>query len=53
MEVIPVTFGVGNGFTVVVFDVEPVHPFTLVTVTVKLPAVLTLIVCVLAPLDHE
>jgi hypothetical protein len=41
---------VGNGFTAVVAEAEPVHPFPSVTVTVKAPAVLTEIVCVVAPL---
>ena len=33
--------------------VLPVHRFASVTVTLKFPAVVTLIVCVVAPVDHS
>ena len=42
----------GMGFTVVVTVADPVHPLALVTVTVKVAAVLTGIVCVVAPVDQ-
>ena len=45
----PVMVGVGLALIVVVAEVEPLHPFELVTVTVNVPAVLTTIVCVVAP----
>ena len=41
-EVDPLMVGVGFGFTVVVAEVEPEHPFELVTVPVHVPAVVTL-----------
>ena len=44
--------GVGFGFTVVVVEMEPVHPFASVTVTLNVPAVLTKMVCVVAPFDQ-
>jgi hypothetical protein len=50
---VPVTEGVGFEFAVVVADAEAVQPFAAVTVTVHVPAVFTLIVCVVAPVDHE
>ena len=37
---------------VVTLDVV-VHPLTPVTVTLKVPAVLTVIDCVVAPVDHK
>src|SRR5258706_6848922 len=43
---------VGFGFTVNVPDPEPVHPFVSVTVTEYVPAVLSLIVAVVAPVLH-
>jgi hypothetical protein len=42
----------GFALTVVIADAVPVQPLVLVTVTVKVPAVLTLIVCVVAPVDQ-
>ena len=45
--------GVGSEFTVVVADALPLQPFALVTVTVNVPAVFTLIICVFAPVDHR
>ena len=44
--------GVRFAFTLVVAEAEPVQPFALVTITVKVPAVLTEIVCVVAPVDQ-
>ena len=44
---------VGFGLTVRVPEPEPVHPFVSVTVTEYVPAVLVLIVEVVAPLLHE
>lgn len=43
---------VGNGLTVVVTDVDPEQLLAFVTVTVKVAAVLTFIVCVVAPVDQ-
>ena len=51
-DVLPLMDGVGFGFTVVVAKMEPVHPFASVTVTVNVPAVLTEMVCVVAPVDQ-
>ena len=51
-EVLPVIEVVGFALTVVVADALPVQPLALVTVTVKVPAVLALIVCVVAPVDQ-
>ena len=45
----PVMDGVGFVLTTDVAEVEPVQPFPSVTVTVKVPAVFTVIVCVVAP----
>ena len=45
-------FGAGFALTVVVAEVEPVHPLALVTVTVNVPAVLTPMVCVVAAVDQ-
>ena len=36
----------------VVTDALPVHPAPLLTITVKVPGVLTIIVCVVAPVDQ-
>jgi hypothetical protein len=45
--------GVGSGLTVTLTGAEtPIHPLASVTVTVKLPLALTLIICVLAELLH-
>ena len=44
--------GVSAVVTVVVADAEPVQPLPLVTVTVKVFAVFTEIVCVVAPVDQ-
>ena len=44
---------VGFGFTVNVPEPEPVQPFVSVTVTLYVPAVLSLIVEVVAPVLHE
>ena len=49
---LPLIEGVGSGLIVVVAEVLPVHPPPLLTVTVNVPAVLTVIVCVVAPVDH-
>ena len=49
---VPLMLGVGFAFTVVVADALAEHPSLFVTVTVKVPAVLTNIVCVVAPLDQ-
>ena len=43
---------VGFAFIVVVADALAEQPFEFVTVTVKVPAVLTDIVCVVAPVDQ-
>jgi len=51
--VVPLMDGVGLEITVVVALVLPVHPLALVTVTVKVPAVDTLIEDVVAPVDHR
>ena len=45
--------GVGKLFIIVVTDELPVQPFALVTVTVNVPAVDTLIVLVVAPVDQR
>ena len=42
----------GSGFTVIAVEAVPVHPLAFVTVTVKVPAVLTVIFCVVAPVDQ-
>ena len=52
MEPFPVIVGVGFGLTVVVAEALPEHPLAFVTVTVNVPAVLTEIVCVVAPVDQ-
>ena len=44
--------GAGFETTVVVTDAVPVHPFALDTVTVKVDAVVTEIVWVVAPVDQ-
>ena len=49
---LPLIAGAGFAFTVVVAEVEPVHPLALVTVTVNVPDVLAEIVCVVAPVDQ-
>ena len=49
---VPLIDGDGAVLTVMVLDAEPVHPFALVTVTVNVPAVVTEIVCVVAPVDQ-
>jgi hypothetical protein len=41
-ELLPLIDGVGAEYTVVVVEVEPVHPFAFVTVTVNVAAKLTL-----------
>ena len=51
LSLIPEVGGVLSN--VVVTLEETVHPFDPVTVTVKVPAVLTLIDEVMAPVDHE
>ena len=44
----------GNGFTVMVISDEVIeHPIALITVTVKLPLLVTLIVCKVDPLLHK
>jgi hypothetical protein len=48
-ELLPVIRQLGSGFTVVVAEVLPLHPFASVTVTVNVFAVLTVIHCVVAP----
>ena len=55
VEIFPdgVIVATGSGFTDVVALVLPVHPLALVTVTVKVPAVDTLIEDVVAPFDHR
>ena len=50
--VLPEMTGVGLVLIVVVLDAVPVHPAALVTVTVKVAAVFTEIVCVVAPVDQ-
>ena len=52
IELFPVIAGVGLAFTVTERDVIAVHPFELATVTEYVPAEFTLIVCVVAPVDH-
>ena len=49
-----VIVAVGNAFTItfVAADVA-LHPLVLVTVTLKEPAVVTVILCVVAPLLHK
>ena len=45
---------VGNAFTVTVVNADVAeHPLTFVTVTVKLPLLVTLIVCKVDPLPHK
>ena len=51
-EVPPLIDVVGFERTVVVAEAVPIHPLLLVTVTVKVAALLTEIVCVVAPVDH-
>ena len=51
-ERFPLIEGVGNGFTMVVAEAEPEQPFPSVTVTVNVDAVLTEMVCVVAPVDQ-
>ena len=49
-----VIVAVGNAFTVtVVNDEVDEHPLALVTVTVKLPLLIMLIVCKIDPLLHK
>lgn len=45
----------GNGFTVTdtLALVEELHPFASVTVTSNVPEVVTVIACVVAPVDHK
>lgn len=52
IAVFPVIEGVGFGLTVVVSESIPVQPLPSVTVTVTVVAVLTTIVCVVAPVDQ-
>ena len=52
MVVVPLNAPVGRALTVVVFESLPEHPFPSVTVTVKVFAELTVIVCVVAPVDQ-
>ncbi|MBL0238322.1 MAG: hypothetical protein IPQ02_17455 [Saprospiraceae bacterium] len=49
----PVIVTTGFGSTVNVRLAVPVHPFASVTVTLYVPAVLTLILCVVAVVDHK
>ena len=51
-EVVPLIEVDGFELTVVVAEAVPVHPLAFVTVTVKVPAVLTVIFCVVAPIDQ-
>ena len=45
---------VGNAFTVTVVKADVAeHPLALVTVTVKLPLLVVLIVCIIDPLLHK
>ena len=48
----PLNDTVGKGLITLETEVLPVHPFAFVTVTLKLPAVDTEIVCVVAPVDQ-
>lgn len=49
-----VTVGAGSGLTVTVVAAEvPEQPFPSVTVTVNVPELLTVIACVVAPVDHK
>ena len=48
----PVITGLGNESKDVVAEVLALHPLAPVTVTVKVDAVLTEMVCVVAPVDH-
>ena len=52
MVVLPEMTGVGLVLIVVVLEALPVHPAVLVTVTVKVEAVFTEIVWVVAPVDQ-
>ena len=45
--------GVGLGLTVIVFDALPVHPLPFVTVTVNVPLLVALTLCVVALFDHK
>ena len=49
---LPLIDVVGFELTVVVTDAVPVQPLAFVTVTVNVPAVLAVIVCVVAPVDQ-
>jgi hypothetical protein len=53
MAVVPVMEQVGGVKMVVVAEVVAVQPTELVTVTVQVPAVLTEMVRVVAPVDHR
>ena len=53
IDKLPVITGVRLVLIVVVAVVDPEHPFAFVTVTVKMLAVLTKSVCVVAPVDHK
>ena len=49
-----VIVAVGNAFTVTVVNADVAeHPLALVTVTVKLPLLVTLIVCKVEPVLHR
>jgi hypothetical protein len=45
--------GAGGELMISVFEDDPVHPFEPVTVTVYVPAIVTGIVEVVAPVDHK
>ena len=48
----PVIVGVGNGLIVVVAETVPEQPLVFVTVTLNVPAVLTVMLWVVAPVDQ-
>lgn len=50
---VPVMLGTGLEVMVTACEALPVHPLVLVTVTVYVPAVVGLMVCVVAPVFHK
>lgn len=52
IAVLPLTVAMGNGLTVILTNALPVQPFPSLTVTAKVPAIFTEMVCVVAPPDQ-
>ena len=49
---LPLIEGLGRGLTVTVDDVLPEHPLLFITVTLNVPDDVTVIDCVVAPVDQ-